>query len=36
MNRFQTIRVVVIAGVLVLIGIMWLMRRQGAQDRPAP
>jgi hypothetical protein len=27
MNRFQTIRVVVIAGVLVLIGIMWLMRR---------
>jgi hypothetical protein len=27
MNRFQTIRVVVIAGVLVLIGIMWLVRR---------
>jgi hypothetical protein len=27
MNRFQTIRVVVIAGVLVLIGIMWLIRR---------
>jgi hypothetical protein len=27
MNRFQTIRVVVIAGVLVLIGIMYLIRR---------
>jgi|HubBroStandDraft_6_1064221.scaffolds.fasta_scaffold7498733_1 hypothetical protein len=27
MNRFQTIRVVVIAGVVVLIGIMWLIRR---------
>jgi hypothetical protein len=27
MNRFQTIRVVVIAGVLVLIGVMWLIRR---------
>lgn len=27
MGRFQTIRVVVIAGVLVLIGIMWLIRR---------
>jgi hypothetical protein len=27
MNRFQTIRVVVIAGVLVLIGIMRLVRR---------
>jgi hypothetical protein len=27
MNRFQTIRVVVIAGVVVLIGIMWLVRR---------
>lgn len=26
-NRLQTIRVVVIAGVLVLIGIMWLVRR---------
>jgi hypothetical protein len=27
MTRFQTIRVVVIAGVLVLIGIMYLIRR---------
>jgi len=27
MNRFQAIRVAVIAGVLVLIGILWLVRR---------
>lgn len=27
LNRFQAIRVAVIAGVLVLIGIMWLVRR---------